>query len=158
MKSYSVSLIIVVIQWLSHVWLSGTPWTAVWQASPSFISTLPRVCSNSFPLCRWCHPTILSSIQFSRSVTSDSLQPHGLRHVKLPCHSPTPGAYSNLCPSSQWCHSTISSSVVSSPPAFNLSQHHGLSQWVRSSHQVAKVLEFQLQHQSFQWILRTDFL
>ena len=39
-----------------------------------------------------------------------------------------------------------------SPPAFNLSQHQGLSQWVRSSHQVAKVLEFQLQHQSFQWI------
>ena len=44
------------------------------------------------------------------------------------------------------------------PPAFNLSQHQGLFQWVRSSHQVAKVLEFQLQHQSFQWIFRTDFL
>jgi len=45
-----------------------------------------------------------------------------------------------------------------SPSAFNLSQHQGLFQWVSSSHQVAKVLEFQLQHQSFQWILRTDFL
>ena len=45
-----------------------------------------------------------------------------------------------------------------SPPAFNLSQHQGLFQWVSSSHQVAKVLEFQLQHQSFQWIYRTDFL
>ena len=44
----------------------------------------------------------------------------------------------------------------SSPPAFNLSQHHGLSQWVSSLHQVAKVLEFQLQHQSFQWTPRTD--
>ena len=44
-----------------------------------------------------------------------------------------------------------------SPPAFNLSQHQGLFQWVSSSHQVAKVLEFQLQHQSFQWIFRTDF-
>ena len=43
-----------------------------------------------------------------------------------------------------------------SPPAFNLSQHQGLFQWVSSSHQVAKVLEFQLQHQSFQWIFRTD--
>ena len=43
-------------------------------------------------------------------------------------------------------------------PAFNLSQHQGLFQWVSSSHQVAKVLEFQLQHQSFQWIFRTDFL
>ena len=45
-----------------------------------------------------------------------------------------------------------------SPPTFNLSQHQGLFKWVRSSHQVAKVLEFQLQHQSFQWIVRTDFL
>ena len=43
------------------------------------------------------------------------------------------------------------------PPAFNLSQHQGLFQWVSSSLQVAKVLEFQLQHQSFQWIFRTDF-
>ena len=42
-----------------------------------------------------------------------------------------------------------------SPPAFNLSQHHGLFKWVSSSHQVAKGLVFQLQHQSFQWILRT---
>ena len=45
-----------------------------------------------------------------------------------------------------------------SPPAFSLSQHQGLFQWVNSSHQVDKVLEFQLQHQSFQWIFRTDFL
>ena len=45
-----------------------------------------------------------------------------------------------------------------SPPAFNLSQYQGLFQWVSSLHQVAKVLEFQVQHQSFQWIFRTDFL
>ena len=43
---------------------------------------------------------------------SDSLQPHGLQHARLPCPSPTPGAYSNSCPSSQWYHSNISSSVV----------------------------------------------
>ena len=50
--------------------------------------------------------------------------------------------------------------ILSSPstPAFSLSQHEGLFQWVSSSHQVAKVLEFQLQHQSFQWKSRTDFL
>ena len=54
----------------------------------------------------------------------------------------------------QPCHSLSSPS----PPAFNLSQHQGLFQWVSSSHHVAKVLEFQLQHQSFQWIFRTDFL
>ena len=46
----------------------------------------------------------------------------------------------------------------SSLPTFNLSQHQGLFQWVSSSHQMAKVLGFQLQHQSFQWIFRTDFL
>ena len=45
-----------------------------------------------------------------------------------------------------------------SPPAFNLSQHQGLFKWVSSSHQVAKALEFQLQHQSFQWTFRVDFL
>ena len=45
-----------------------------------------------------------------------------------------------------------------SPPALNLSQYQGLFRWVTSSHEVSKVLEFQLQHQSFQWIFRTDFL
>ena len=45
-----------------------------------------------------------------------------------------------------------------SPPSFNLSQHQEIFQWVSSSHQVARVLEFQLQHQSFQWIFRTNFL
>ena len=45
-----------------------------------------------------------------------------------------------------------------SPPAFSLAQHQGLFQWVSSSHQVAKLLELQLQDQSFQWIFRTDFL
>ena len=49
-------------------------------------------------------------------------------------------------------------SLSSPSPAFNLSQHQGLFQWVSSSHQVAKVLEFQLQHQFLQWIFRTDFL
>ena len=48
--------------------------------------------------------------------------------------------------------------LLPSPPAFNISQHQDLFQWVSSLHQVAQVLEFQLQHQSFQWILRTDFL
>ena len=55
---------------------------------------------------------MFSSIQFSHSVESDSLWPHGLQHTRLPCPSPTPGGYSNSCPLSQWCHPTISSSVV----------------------------------------------
>ena len=91
---------------------------------------------------------------FSHSVTSESLHHYELQHARLPCPSPTPGVHPNPCPLSQWCHPTISSSVIS----FYLSQHQGLFKWVSSSHQVAKVLVFQLQHQSFQWIFRTDFL
>ena len=71
----------------------------------------------------------------------------------------TPRPCSNSCPSSPWCHPTILSSVTPLyPPTFNLWQHQIIFKWVSSSHQVAKVLEFQLQHQSFQWIFRTDFL
>ena len=52
------------------------------------------------------------SVQFSCFGMSNSLQSHGVHHIRLPCPSPTPGACSNSCPSSQWCHPTISSSVV----------------------------------------------
>ena len=51
-------------------------------------------------------------VQFSCSFVSDSLQPHGLQHGRLPCPSPTPRACSNSCPSSHWCHPTISSSAI----------------------------------------------
>ena len=54
----------------------------------------------------WC------SVQFSRSVVSDSLRSHGLQHNRPPCPSPTPGVYSNPCPLSSWCQPTISYSVV----------------------------------------------
>ena len=66
---------------------------------------------------------VLSSVQFSCSVLSDSLRPHGLQHARPPCPSPTPGDYPNSCPSSQWCHPTISSFVVpfSSQPSIFLS-------------------------------------
>ena len=101
---------------------------------------------------------LFSSLQFSHSVMSDSLQPHGLQYTRLPCPSSTPRACSNWCPPSQWCHPIISSPVIPFPPGFNLSQHQGLFQWVSSLHHVAKVLEFQLQHQSYQWTSRTDLL
>ena len=52
------------------------------------------------------------SVQFSCSLVSDSLRPHGLQHARLPHPSPTPGAYSSSCPLSWWCHPTISSSVI----------------------------------------------
>ena len=55
---------------------------------------------------------ILLLVKFSNSVMSNSFQPHRLQHPRLPCPSPTPGAYSNSCPLIQWCHATISSSVV----------------------------------------------
>ena len=56
------------------------------------------------------------SVQFSRSVTSDALQPHELQHARPPCPSPTPGVHSNSCPSSRWFHPAISSSVIPCHP------------------------------------------
>ena len=100
----------------------------------------------------------VSSVHISLSVMSDSLRSHGLQHARSPSPSTTPGVYSDSCPLSQWCHPTISSSVVPFSSCLHLSQHQSLFKWVGSSHQVAKVLEFQLQHQSSQWIFRTDFL
>ena len=99
------------------------------------------------------------SVKFS-SVTQScpTLRPHEPQHAWPTCPSPTPGVHPNPCPLSQWCHPTISSSLSPSPPAPNPSWHQGLFQRVSSSHQVAKVLEFQLQHQSFQWIFRNHFL
>ena len=80
----------------------------------------------------------------------------------LPPHpSPTTGVYSNSCPSSRSCHATISSSIVtfsSCLQSFPASVSFPLSLFSLFGHQVAKVLEFQLQHQSFRWIFRTDFL
>ena len=62
--------------------------------------------SRSVVRCQGC------SLQFSHSVMSDSLWPHGLQHSRPPCPSATPGVHSNSCPLSQWCHPTVSSSVV----------------------------------------------
>ena len=63
-------------------------------------------------VCVYIHNGIFSSVQFSRSVVSDSLWPHESQHAKPPCPSPTPGVHSNSHPSSQWCHPAMSSSVV----------------------------------------------
>ena len=73
----------------------------------------------------------LSSVQFSRSVMSDSLWPHGLQHARLLCPSPSPRAYSNSCLSSWWWHPTVSSSVVpfsSYPQSFPASEFFQMSQ------------------------------
>ena len=78
------------------------------------------------------------SVQFSHSVESDSLRPHGLQHARLPCPSPTPRTYSNSCPLSWWCHPTISSSVVpfsSCPQSFPASGSLQMSQFFTSGGQ-----------------------
>ena len=118
----------------------------------------PNCLLPTFPLIFWLVFFLLSSVQFSRSVVSDSLQPHESQHARPPCPSPTPGVHSNSCLSSRWCHPAISSSVVPFSSCPQSLPHQNLFQWVNSSHEVAKVLEFQLQHQSFQWTPRTDLL
>ena len=85
------------------------------------------------------------------------LRPYGLQHARLPCPSPFPGACSNSRPLSQWCHPTILSSVVLFfwLQSFPASGSFLMSKPFASGGQI---LELQLQHQSFQWILRIDFL
>ena len=89
---------------------------------------------------------------------SDSLQPPELQHARPPCPSLIPRFTQTHV---HWVGDAIQPShplLSPSPPALNLSQDQGLFKWVSSSHQVVKVLELQLQHESFQWIFRTDFL
>ena len=79
-----------------------------------------------------------SSVQFSRSVVSDSLRPHEPQHVRPPCPPPTPRVHPNPCPLSQWCHPTISSSVVpfsSFPQSFPASGYFQMSQLFTSGGQ-----------------------
>ena len=99
------------------------------------------------------------SVQFSCSVVSDTLEHHELPHARLPCPSLCP----RVCSDSDvhWVSDAIQPSHPLQPSfslAFNLSQHEGLFQSVSSSYQVAKVLELQLQQQSFQWLFRVRFL
>ena len=100
----------------------------------------------------------ISSVQFNRSVVSNSLRPHESQHTRPPCPSPTPRVHPNSCPLSRWCHQPSHPRSPPSPPAPDPSQHQSLFQWVNSSHEVAKVLEFDLWHHSFQRTPRTDLL
>ena len=98
------------------------------------------------------------SFLFNCSVISDCLGPHGLLHSWPPCPSSTPRVHSNSSPSNQWCLPTIPSSVIpfsSCLKSFPESGSFPISQFFASGGQV---LEFQLQHQSFQWPPRTDLL
>ena len=82
---------------------------------PSLDYSLPEDKIHTFIIMFWIEYSInfsFSSVQFSRSVVSNSLRPHEPQHARPPSPSPTPGVHSNSCPSSQWCHPAISSSVV----------------------------------------------
>ena len=152
------------VQLLSHVWLIATPWTAAHQASLSITNSQnsPKLMSiESVMLSNhliFCHPLLLlpsifpsiRSDQISRSVLSNSLRPHESQHARPPCPSPTPGVHWDSRPSSQWCHPASGSSQMS-----QLFTSGGQSTGVSASE---SVLEFQLQHQSFQWTTRTDLL
>ena len=87
---------------------------------------------------------IFSSIQFSRSVVSDSLQPHELQHARPPCPSPIPRVYRTRVHRVSDAIQPSLPLLSPSPPVPNPSQHQSLFQWVNSSHEVAKILEFQL--------------
>ena len=117
----------------------------------------PMKCLYQYP--HFIDGEVEASVQFSPSVMSDTLQPHGLQHTRPPCPSPTLRELTQT--HVHWVGDAIQlSHPLSSPssPAFNLSQHQGLFKQLSSLHWVAKVLELQLQHESFQWTLRTDLL
>ena len=106
------------------------------------------------PLVKEC----FSSVQFSCSVISNSLQPMDHSRPGLPVHHQLPEFTQTHV---RWVGDAIQPShplSSPSPPALKLSHHQGLFQWVSSLHQVAKLLEFLLQHHSLQWIFRTEFL
>ena len=90
---------------------------------------------------------------FSHEVMPGSLQHRVLQYSTLHCPSPSPGVCLNSCPLSQWCHSNHHPLWSPSLPVFSLFKHQGHLQWFSS---LAKVLE--LQHQSFQWIFRVEFI
>ena len=92
----------------------GIPWWSIWALTA-----------------RSHFQSLVSSVQFSRSVVSYSLRPHELQHTRPPCPSPTPGVHSNSCPSSRWCHPAISSSIIpfsSCPQSLPASQSFPMSQ------------------------------
>ena len=138
-NSYHTTIIVL----LKHCELSPTESLSLGgPGSPGFL--LPR--------------SQVSSVQFCRSVMSDSLRPHESQHARPPCPSPTPWVHSNSHPSSWWCHPTISSSVIpfsSCPQSLPASESYPMSQLFAWGGQSIGV---QLQHHSFQRNPRADLL
>ena len=121
-------------QRVGHDWATELNWTE--GCSIEGISCVLRT-----TICQVFFSVGKPSVQFSRSVVSDSLRPRESQHARPPCPSPTPRVHVH------WVSDAIEPShllLSPSPPAPNPSQHQSLFQWVNSSHEVAKVLEFQL--------------
>ena len=138
----------------SHTVYSWHSWEKASLENPSILKGLPGTLPPHFP-----HMGILSLLSSVQSLSRVWLfgTPKDCSKPGFPVHHKLPELTQTHV---QWVSDAIQSShpLLSPSPMLNLSQHWGLFQWLSYSHQVAKVLEFQLQHQSFQWILRTDFL
>ena len=137
------------------VFLPGAWWAAIYGVAQSRTWLKRLSSSSSSSSSSDSMPHYFSSVQSSHSVLYNSLRPYGL--PSFPVHH---WLLELTQTHVHWVGDAIQlSHPLSSPfPTFNFSQYQDLFQWVNSLHQVAKVLEFQLQHQSFQWIFRTDFL
>ena len=132
------------------------PYTLKWGiwAVPAYIYCV--ICSDSVteeP--KWFR---VSSVQLLSRVWLSVTPRTAASHETYPVHHQLPESTQTHVPRVGDAIQPSQSLLSPSPPALNLSQHQGLFQWVSSLHQVAKVLEFQLQHQSLQWTLRTDLL
>ena len=149
---------------LSRVWLFVTPWTVPHQAplpmrilqarilelvatpssrgssQPMDWTQISLIAGTFFTI--WAPGSPVNPTQFSCSIVSDSLRPHGLQHARFPYPSSTPRAYSNSCSLSRWCHPTISSSVIpfsSHLQSFPASGSFPISQFFKSGGQSIRV-------------------
>ena len=147
--------------WAPSAQSTGRPWFFFRLTFLDYVQT-----RNADSFYSWINPVLrgMSLWGFNCLVMAESLPPHGPQHARPPCPSPTPGAGSNSRPLSQWWHPTISYSVIPFSACLQSFPAAGFCfvilifpQWVSSSNQVAKGLELQLHHQSFQWIFRVDF-
>ena len=138
-------------------WVRKIPWSRAWYPSSTFAWTMTMDSESWRPTLHYVaketHMTSLQSLSHVRLCN-----PMDCSTLGLPVHHQDPEFTQTHV---HWVSDAIQPShplLSPSPPAFSLSQHQSLFKWVSSWHQVAKVLEFQLHHQSFQWTLRTDLL
>ena len=123
------------------------------------MNLLTQICSSKHTFFKYLHHDIVEYISQFSSVAQACLtlcNPMNCSIPGLPVHHHLPEFTQTHIHPVHDANQPSHPLSCPSPPAFNLSQHQGLFQWVSSLHQVAKVLEFQLQHQSFQWTPRTD--